>query len=512
MNAQGSRGEGAAGYLAVILLFSAVLGGISVSPVGDDVGDGIESAICRVLRAGDLAAADECDPPPTAQPPANPVIPKDPNEPSGPCLAYIHSEYLENTLAGRFRYFDVMTDGGSQLTMRRYVQGGGKPDIWEVWDGAWMNADIGTPTLKSKIPAGFWIGPMAGNTEIYRFDNEKDARDFYNRMREYRIGNWAKNAFRTNPLTGWIPWAGGHLPWVGDDIEEWVGNKEPDLPPAQEFYEAGIWNGFWNDVPVGPLSIVGKNFGWTTGGSWKDNQTGQTTYFFSASQQLMESVTLDSKPARSYASRKWGKNWSPEAAQEAIKKIEKELTTKGGTPVTLPPAVRRAIELDGEVGVGLRGTYGRWYGLVVDKDGKAVGLTQIDQVQGSWHLRAGANIGPGSAWIQDSQWAAKWRTNKNLDLNNPQDRVAYDAFVRQLSNGPAGPVAGALVLDEYFNNGGGTMSKVTYDSDVRTTHPNVDFGVGFFEYENETVTDNGVKGEYFDPDKGWVKWERCGLN
>jgi hypothetical protein len=499
----GERGAGAVDYLAVLLLIAAVAGVIAASSVPDDVQSSIAAGICKVAKAGGLSA--DCR---AAQIGRPPLTASDPDVPKSTCLTDISNEILEFDTSVKLKRLDVLADGGGQLTLRRYVQGDGKPDLWQIWDQSWSDGGASTPS-ENKLKSGARALVSGANTEIYNFTDEKEARDFYKRLRDYRIGNWAKLAIRTNPITGAVTWGLGRLPWIGDDIEDFMGGREPDRKPSQEIYDGGLWAGFFNDIPLGgiPLSIVGRDWANASGGVWKDYDTGDTTYYVQGTNQGMESLELD--VGRMLKKLKLDKR-VPANVQKALDGIQQELSSKMGTPVTLPPPLRRALATDTGLGVGLRGTVSRWYGVTYDKNGRPKTFVQTDDVQGSWHLRGDVHLGPAGAWLQDSQGGTRWRTTKTLDLTDPKERNAFDLAVRQAAQ--QNPIGAALALDDLFDKGLGTMAKVDYDYQVRTVSPSANVGIAGIAFESETSSSKATGAEYFKPGTGWVPWTKCALH
>lgn len=495
-------------------MFAAVLVGVLVGTgVVGTAGTETTRAICKMFqRDSDCEAA--------GVPPGTPSV--DPDVPKGPCLVLSDSEYMENTTTVKLKRFDIVTDGGSQLTLRQYSQGNGKPDIWEVRDMSWTDAGAQVAVPNDKLKAGIW-GTIAGsNTEIYTFDNEKDAREFFEQMKQYRLfnGYGTKVAVRTNPVTGALVKAGGWLPWVGDDIEDFWGDKEPDRKPTQEMWDGGVMAGFFNDTSLGalPLSVVGKNFGWVSAGISKNNVDGSTTFYFQGSEQLMEALEVDMGRALKLAQTR-----GPAAVRKAIADVERKLGERLKMPVALPDSLKQSLlrgtATDSGLAIGLRGTVGRWYSITIDKNGKPVNFTEMSDFQGSWYGRVDGSVGPLSAWYQDSMDGARWRVTSELDLTKPDE---YAAFMRFLETGTGGGSAGpglpgvnavkaAAELDLYFLNGGGTTAMVQYDYAVRTGHPSLSVGIVGTEFEWEASESRATSGQYLKEGTGWVKWDACGL-
>ncbi|MBC6457756.1 hypothetical protein [Actinomadura sp. HBU206391] len=496
------RGAGATDYLVVLLLIAVLAGAIAVSPAAGGVRSGIEKAICRVGQAGGLQK--ECEPAGDKPPP---LVAVDPDMPTANCLTDIDYEYLENTTSARLKRVDILTDGGGQITLRRYVQGNGKPDLWQVWDMGWSDAGVGTPG-ENKFKAGIWAAIAGSNTEIYNFTDEKQARDFYEQLKDYRLGNWFKLAVRTNPISGAVVRLGSWM--FGDGVDEFWGGKEPDRKPSQEVYDGGLWFGGFNDVALGklPFSIVGKDWGTASGGVWKDNDTGETTYYLQGSDQLMESLEIDIERAL----KALGLDKKTTAnLNKAMDWMEQQLSKQLGTPIKFPDGLRRGLATDSGVGVGLRGTISRWYGLTVDKNGKPVSFVQLDDVQGSWHLRGDISVGPLGFWYQNSMDGVRWRTTKTLDLTDPKQMGALSLVLRQAGQGAGGTIVAPFLLDELFDKGLGTMGKVDYDYEVTTANPNLNAGIGAMSFEWEGGSSKATSAQYFKPDVGWVPWEKCGL-
>ncbi|WP_146087372.1 hypothetical protein [Thermomonospora echinospora] len=496
--------------MGVLAVAVAVVLGLVTAGVNDTVRDGVRRELCK------LSPSLGCPGPPGTQP----VTMGDPDEPGGACLTNLHSRYGEFTAIGNGRIFSILSDGGTQLQLRRYVNGNGKPDTWQVWDMSWMDVGggVGIPD-KSRLAflnAGAWATAEGSKAEIYEFDNEKEAREFYKKMENYRIGDPIKVAVRTNPLTGPAHWLAGHLPFgIGDRIGDQIGANEPDRKPAQEYWDGGLYNGFYNDIQLGPLplSIVGKNFGTTSAGVWRTYAQGDkkenTTFYFQGSQQIMESAEADIDTMIKKAKKRF-----PNSVQNRISDVERQLADKLGTTMKLPDPVKRAIATDSGVGIGLRGTGSTWIGITVDENGKPVEFTQIDDKQGSWHLRADLDVGPASAWYQNSQEGFRERTTKVLDLTKPEDKAAFDRYLKtsvQPAAATQNPIKPFRDLNQMFLDGAGTMSTVNFDNEVSTFNASIGAVVVGGEWEYDQTTSTATDASYWKPGTGWVKWDKCGL-
>jgi hypothetical protein len=153
--------------------------------------------------------------------------------------------------------------------------------------------------------------------------------------------------------------------------------------------------------------------------------------------------------------------------------------------------------------------WGTQYSVTFDRDGKAQSLVQTYNVSLSGHVRGAAGLGPVGVWTNQAVIGARWITNKTLDLNDPEDLAAAK---RLWSEGPLNPIGARLQLDDYFERGGGTMAKVTYDSHEPIEHVSVGLPVVALDFESDSEDADANRAEYYVPGKGWVKWDKCGAH
>jgi hypothetical protein len=543
----GERGAGAIEYIIALLLIAAVTGAIVASPVAGQVKRYTLAALCRVGEAGGLGKCASLGPPPTSV--TQPVV-VDPDIPTGTCLASIDNEYLQPGFnVGVWRNsLSFLQDGGSQITLRKYILPNGTPR-WEVWDMGWSDAGVLAQLRSSRRlagSAGVWASLAGTNTKIYEFDNEQDALAFQRQQRDYRIGSspgsWARVAIRTLPVTGAITRLLGALPWVGDDIEDFMGGREPDRRPNQEYYDGGLWLGGFNDVGPSflPVSLVGRDWATASAGYWKYNDSGDKTFYVQASNQLMESVEFDLEPI--FKALKLDKKAGADVTkglEEAQKKVvaglvaqyvrkngsagaadfERRLNARFTAGLArlrrLPAPLLRGLATDSGAGIGGRATHSVWYGITYDKNNNLKSFTEVDDQQLSWHYRVDAEAGAVSAWYQESLGGERTRTTKTVDLTDPAQRAALQAELAKLGQGPVGMVQGFTGLSDLFDRGVGTMARTTYDYDVRTVLPSASLdafiaGAGL-SFEWEENHSRLTEGQYWKPGVGWVPWNQCGL-
>jgi hypothetical protein len=543
------RGTGALDYIAAIALVAAVAGVLVVSPIPSDIARRAKIEICKVVHWP--RASDECE---TASTPVPQPVAVDPDIPAGQCLTSIENEYLEPgaTVGVAKKALNVMQDGGSQVTLRKYIQPDGTP-AWEVWDMGWSDAGAlaginGKKKLMNREfqgSAGAWATLEGTNAEIYEFTNEKEALAFQKQQRDYRIGDpasWAKVAVRTLPISGGFTRLLGGLPVVGDSIEDFMGGREPERKPDQEYYDGGLWLGAFNDVgPAGlPASLVGRDWATASGGLWQYNKSGDKTLYFQASNQVMESVEFDLEPTLKALKldKKVGadvvkglqaaqgqvvaglvaqyvKLYGKAGAAQFEQKVNAKFASALGKLKNVPPPLLRGLATDSGAGIGGRATNSVWYGFTYDKNNKLKSFTEVDDEQLSWHYRVDAGVGPVSAWYQSSLTGERTRDTKTVDLTDPQQKAAFDAEMKKLGQGPIRMVEGFNGLKDMFDRGVGTMAKTTYDYDVQTLVPsaNVDLyavGAGLsVEWEKNHSELTG--GQYWKPGVGWLPWKQCGL-
>ncbi|MBC6461395.1 hypothetical protein [Actinomadura sp. HBU206391] len=153
----------------------------------------------------------------------------------------------------------------------------------------------------------------------------------------------------------------------------------------------------------------------------------------------MESAQVNLGPVWRYA-RGGTKGWASGGAEEAIRGIEKELTRRTGSAVTLPGAAKNTIRLSPYVGIGGMLQWGTQYAITFDRNARARSLVQTDNVALTGHVRGAVNLGPVGAWTNQSVIGARWITNKSLDLTDPQDvAAAKRLWIEGSMNPPPAP-------------------------------------------------------------------------
>jgi hypothetical protein len=555
------RGTGAVDYLAVVVVIAAILAAIAVSGIAERVADGAEAAICRILIVAGIEP-NTCQLPPRT-PGAHQAI-SDPDEPTHSCVVRNERQYLEETVTFPVRYLDVRTNSRGTVALKRGIEPGGK-QISEVEDYTWGEGAAATPsirksTIDSDAPTGpqetrgpdfgAWGGISITNGKVYRFDDEKEARKFRDDLQDHRIGGPVKFTLRTNPLTGWAVWLAGKLPLVGDGIDEFMGGSEPDRKPSAEYLEGGLTGGFNGDLPLGNIAAAPfKGRGWLVDGQLKDNETGETTVYFRDSAEGEAGLQFDMANV-------WKK--LPVGFRERVARgldddldavlavIETQLKGEFGKDVAMSPdqrdELKKALKINPDVGVNFKGRIGAQYALTQDKNGNPVKFTKTDWKQLIFYLRVGGKTGgtvrneklTGSGNAQWSPLAHRWETEKTLDLEDARDlQAAQDFFGKdagdlvEKSVNPFTRWSGRGGLDEYFDQGGGTMARYTYFTDAAsgkmtgngersTTVPKSDTKqkktkrkYGLLEIGAEEETNDLAAAEYFKPGQGWVRWRRC---
>ncbi|WP_019634350.1 hypothetical protein [Actinomadura atramentaria] len=514
------RGEGALPLVGILLLVAAVVVALMVVQPGGRLVSAAETAICRVLHAG--GAADRCDEP------AVPPVPlgRDPDQPVQACNAGYESHYLEETVTIPFRYADARTNSRGTLQITKRVGPDGVP-FWEVGDFTWGELGAGEGIEKGGdigFKAELWAGAQITNGNVYRFGSESEAREFYDDLLKHRIGNAAKFTFRTNPVTGGLAWLGGKLPWVGDDIDRWMGGSEPDRDPASSYTEGGLTGGFKGEGSLEAVKVPFKGRGWLTVGSQTDHRTGQQTDYFTrrgeaeVAVQIDFSAIWDRLPA---GMRQRAAAGMDDALEAAMALVERTLRAKYGPEFHLDAGYRSQIKTQLKLrpsgGINYKHRGGTTYALTYDKNGDLIRMTKTENGQDVVYVRAdgkfdGKNdVGDKAGATYGKQWILFGRrtiTDKTLDLTDPDDLAALKRFFTGL-DGDA--------LDRYFQSGGGTMSRTVYDNDGDTGKlegkgkakgRKKDWG-GVFELSEEDEKNVLRSAEYYKPGLGWIDWKPC---
>lgn len=503
--------------MAVLLLVAIVMAVLLLAGLGGGVLRYVSAGICKVAGSGGLVV--QCEPP---GPPGGPRV-VDPYAPDRPCLVHSDTHYLEETVTIPTKRVDVRSGSRGTMQLNKFIGPDGRP-YWEVADFTWGEGGVATPDLGSgPLTVGAWGGLMVTNGRIYRFDDEDEARDFYRRLEEHRIGDDLKFTVRTNPITGGLVWLGTRLPGVGDDIDDWIGGSEPDRPPSAEYLEGGLTGGFKGEGALWKLKIPFKGRGWLIGGSRTDHRTGRTTTYFTERGEGEVAVQIDlsdiwrllPKGARERAAA-----GMDDALEAALSLLEKQLGGRLGPDFRLPAGdrtqIKNAIKLNPSAGLNYKHRGGTTWAVTEDKDGDIVGLSKIDNSQDLLYLRVDGRltgIGPGGTAKAGAggQWvllARRTLTERSASYSDPDGRRTIDDFLRT-GNG--------RILDGYFEQGGGQQSRIVFDVDGNTTKMDGkgslegrkrDYG-GLFELGEEWETHSVKEAQYFRPGTGWVTWTGC---
>ncbi|MQY03845.1 hypothetical protein [Actinomadura macrotermitis] len=514
------RGEGPVAYLAS-LLFCAVLAAVLLlTGLGGDVARFTGAAICRVGQAAGLVA--HCDPP--GRPGTDRTAP-DPDQPVQPCLAGSESTYLEETVTIPTKRVDVRTNSRGTIQLNKRVGPDGRP-VWEVVDFTWGEGGVSTPEVgKGPVKGGVWGGLMMTNGKVYGgFTTEEEARRFFDDLKEHRIGSEVKFTLRTNPVTGGFVWLGSKLPWVGDDIDRYMGGSEPDRKPTGEYLDGGITGGLKGDVELGPVKIPLKGRGWLISGTQHNLVNGEKTTYYTQRGEAEVAVQLDlgdiiSKlppPLRRSAQQ------GLEAGLDAVLNVvEGQLKSKIGNNFVLQPGqraqIKGAVKLNPSIGLNYKHRAGTTWGVTQDKDGKVVRVTQTQNGQDVLYarvdgkLKSSNSVGDKFDATGGKQWilfAQRTLTEKALDYSRADDRKLIDQY---LLDGDTD------ALERAWDQGAGTMGRTTYDNTGETGKAEAKGAAGgkpktrwgIFEIGREDEKSILQDAQYFKPGVGWVPWKAC---
>jgi hypothetical protein len=511
------RGEGTVSYLAVLLLCAAIIAAIVLGGIGGRISDGISYGICKVLSVGGITG--DCPAPGTGRDPGQ-AIP-DPDEPTQPCLAQSESTYLEETVTIPTKRIDVRTNSRGTLQLNKRVGPDGEP-VWEVVDFTWQEGGVATPELGAgPVKGGLWGGLMGTNGKIYGgFRDEKEARKFFEDLKEHRIGSEVKFTVRTNPVSGGLVWLGTKLPWVGDDIDRYMGGSEPDRKPTAEYLEGGLTGGFKADIELSRVKIPLKGRGWLISGTQENKQNGERTTYVTQRGEFEAGVQIDvgdivqrlPEPLRSRA-----KQGVADGVDAVMVLIEKQLTKNGLVMVPGQRAqIRAAVKLNPSIGLNYKHRGGTTWGITEDKNGKVVRVSQVQNGQDILYARVDGKAkadgdGGKAQGTLGAQWilfAQRTLTDKNLDHSKPADRAIIDQYLRD---------GDTDALERAWDAGAGTMGRTTYDNtgDTAKLEAKGDTGGkpktrwGIFELGRETEKHNLQSAEYYKQGVGWVPWTKC---
>ncbi len=514
------RGEGAVGYLAVLLLIAAVLATLVLAGLGGRVGASLEYAICRVLQAGGLVG--HCEPPKPSD--GRKAVP-DPDAPQRPCLAHSESTYLEETLTIPTKRVDVRSNSRGTLQLNKRVGPDGKPQ-WEVVDFTWGEGGVATPeTGAGPVKGGVWGGATVTNGKVYGgFRDEREARKFFEDLKEHRIGSDVKFTLRTNPISGGFVWLGTKLPWVGDDVDRYMGGSEPDRKPVGEYMEGGLTGGAKADIELGRLKIPLKGRGWLVSGSQTDLRNGEkTTYYtqrgeFEAGIQIDVGDVIQKLPA---PVRKRAQQGLEDGLDAVMDVIEARLRSELGNGFVMLPEqrsqIRAQVRLNPSGGLNYKHRGGTTWGVTHDKDGKVVRVTQVKNGQDIVYFRADGKLrstggsggkADGTAGKQWIIYAQRTLTEKALDHSRTEDRPVIDRYLRD---------GDTDAVERAWDDGAGTMGTVTYDNTGDTgklegkgaSGKKPKSWLGIFEVGRENEKHTMQSARYFKPGVGWVPWPSC---
>lgn len=527
----GDGGASAVEYAALLALAGVLVAALWGAGVFDPMAEGVRQATCRLFRI------DPCTP--SDRPP---VAARDPHEPLQPCTTLIDTHFLEETITIPTKRVDVRTSSRGTMQITRRVQGDGKPDIWEVTDFTWGEGGVATPNIgKSTVSSdgsggrtGFkiaaWGGVILTNGNVYRFESEQEARDFYRRLEEHRIGGQVRFTLRTNPISGGPVWLLGKLPWVGDDIDEWFGGSEPDREPDLSYTDGGLTGGFNGEAEVPFVSLPFKGRGFWITGTRVDNTNGDHTVYFQDREEAELAVQIDLSavwkrlPASARSQAAGGLD---SALELALQEIERLLRDRFGPDFSIPTAqrseIKAGIRINPDIGLNVKYRRARTFAYTEDRNGTPKALVETDSDQLVVYARASAkakvdNGGDKADAGGNAQWilgGRRWIEEKTLDYADPEDRRIIDRYLAEGGGGHS------TVVDDYFARGGGTRARLTYDNggdtwkgsgtaETTSRKSKAKRKWGVVEIGDEQETNRLIEAEYFSPGKGWVKWDKCG--
>ncbi|MEU6039255.1 hypothetical protein ABZ801_28020 [Actinomadura sp. NPDC047616] len=515
-------GEGPLSYLVVALLCAALALALVLSGIGGRVVSSIAAAVCQIGESAGLVQ--DCRPPGGG---GRGQAQRDPDEPATGCVPFMESHYLEETVGIPLRYVDVRTNSRGTLQLIERVGPDGRR-AWEVVDFTWGEGGVGTPDGLRAGPAGggVWGGLTITNGKVYGgFTSEKEAREFFDDLRDHRIGNEVKFTLRTNPLTGGFVWLGSRLPWVGDDIDRFMGGSEPDREPTEEYMDGGLTGGFRADLDVsaGPaqLKLPFKGRGWLLTGSRVNNTNGQTTHYFTQRGEFEAAVQVDvSRLVRTLPAsvRRQVQQGLDEGVDVVLDMIERQLRGQYGNGFVLLPEqraqMRAQIKINPSVGFNYKHRGGTQWGVTYDRDGDIVGINQIQNGQDIVYVRvdgrtSGQNgVGDRGQLTVGGQWilfAQRTVTEKNLDYSSAEDRAVIDRYLRD---------GDTDAVERAWEGGAGTMSRLTYDNTGDTTKlegrgSTPRRRLGFVEIGREAERHSLQSAHYYRKGQGWVPWQGC---
>ncbi|GAA4132915.1 hypothetical protein GCM10022416_13190 [Actinomadura keratinilytica] len=515
-------GEGPLGYVVVALLCALLAVAVALSGVSGRVVSDIAAAVCRIGEMArlvpDCRSQDRDD---------REQARRDPDEPTTGCVPSMESHYLEETVGIPVRYVDVRTNSRGTLQLVERVGPDGRR-TWEIVDFTWGEGGVGTPDglRAGPVGGGVWGGLSITNGKVYGgFTDEREARRFFDDLRRHRIGDDIKFTLRTNPITGGFVWLGSRLPWIGDDIDEFMGGSEPDRAPTEEYLDGGLTGGFRADLDLnlGPakLKLPFKGRGWLLSGTRVNNTNGQTTHYFTQRGEFEAAVQIDvSRLLRTLPAsvRRQVQQGLDEGVDVLLDMIERQLRREYGNGFVLLPdqraQMKAQIKLNPSVGFNYKHRGGTQWGVTYDRDGNIVGISQVQNGQDIVYVRAdgkfaGQNgIGDKGQLTAGGQWilfAQRTVTQKNLDYSSAEDRAVIDRYLRD---------GDTDAVEQAWEKGAGTMSRLTYDNtgdtaklEGRGSTPRR--RLGFIEIGRETERHSLQSAHYYKEGQGWVPWQRC---
>ncbi len=501
----------------MLLLCAAIVAAVVVGGVGGLISDGISEGICKVLRAGGMGQNCPLDPGGNRPGKAAP----DPDEPTQPCLAQSESTYLEETVTIPTRRVDGRTNSRGTVQLNKRVGPDGKP-VWEVVDFTWGEVGVATPEVGGgPVKGGVWGGYTVTNGKVYGgFHDEKEARRFFEDLKEHRIGSDVKFTVRTNPVSGGLVWLGTRLPWVGDDFDRYMGGSEPDRKPTSEYLDDGLTGGVKADIELSSIKVPLKGRGWVVTGSQNNLQNGEKTTYYTQRGEAEAGVQIDvsrlvrllPEPARTRA-----KQGFADGIDAVMVLVEQELGKNGLKMLPGQRAqVRAAVKLNPSIGLNYKHRGGTTWAVTQDENGNVVRLSQVQNGQDILYARVDGKLkadgeGAKAQGTLGQQWilfAQRTLTEKTMDASKPEEREVIERYLRDGDDG---------AVERAWDDGLGTMGRTTYDNTGETSKleakgdgggkPKSRWGI--FEIGRETERHTLQSAEFYKPGTGWVPWAKC---
>jgi hypothetical protein len=542
--AHGDEGTSTLGYLAVLMLISAIFAAVITSGTPATIAGGIRTAICRILGESGCQGTS-----PQAV---------DPYEPRQDCWTSVRDATIEGVATVSIRVLGLR--GGRRVTVTtRRVQ---HPDGSISYDVIISpNVEIGVDgslPLGGKADISAWAALQMTNGKIYSFNasdyggdesKTKDAASKFadklwmDQAQSDALDAWAAPVPFLEPIVhipavrngikkglGWLINKTSpitkHLPIIGDNIKRATQAPDRDInKPTQSFIEGGPSVGWSGGVQFGGA------FGLNTNGRGFVNVGVRTNY---GSDKYYKNIYFkmngEAEVAPSVDLGSWiPKNTTkdPKAFDDFITVVEHALSAKSGRLITISADVKKALQASWpKVALSVKGKAARMYMLSTDKQGNP---TQLRVITESQYVFSVAGMGGKgirgttvSAFAQTSVGGRKYNTQSILNLDGPENAEnlrQVKQFLNQVGQTPLSSATmgladffnlspNAQAFGDYIKRNGQTYQQI-WDSHVTTYVGGADgkLAKGYLLYEPETNTLTDA--QYYNPDKGWLPWTVC---